>query len=162
MSTLYEGSMWVWLYLPKVNLTATEYAKRINPLPSKNELPYFLNIKFWILYQIMSIFTRLGQVIRHTSHSQQTELLGDGIGLDIGFSFLFQLWGNIFLSMASLVICMQLRYLFYEFQRRIKRHKNYRRVVQNMEERCASKMIGLGSFYIFCTIFFLRICVILS
>ncbi|WAR11671.1 AMFR-like protein, partial [Mya arenaria] len=45
------------------------------------------------------------------------------------------LWGNIFLSMASLVICMQLRYLFYEFQRRIKRHKNYRKVVKNMEER---------------------------
>ena len=48
---------------------------------------------------------------------------------------LFQLWGNIFLSMASLVILMQLRYLFYEFQRRIKRHKNYRKVVKNMEER---------------------------
>lgn len=45
------------------------------------------------------------------------------------------LWGNIFLSMASLVICMQLRYLFYEFQRRIKRHKNYRRVVRNMQAR---------------------------
>ncbi|XP_048254927.1 E3 ubiquitin-protein ligase AMFR-like isoform X1 [Haliotis rufescens] len=45
------------------------------------------------------------------------------------------LWGNIFLSMASLVICMQLRYLFYEFQRRVKRHKNYLRVVKNMEAR---------------------------
>ncbi|XP_048778287.2 E3 ubiquitin-protein ligase AMFR-like [Ostrea edulis] len=45
------------------------------------------------------------------------------------------LWGNIFLSMASLVICMQLRYLFYEFKRRINRHKNYRKVVQNMEAR---------------------------
>ncbi|XP_064640345.1 E3 ubiquitin-protein ligase AMFR-like [Lineus longissimus] len=45
------------------------------------------------------------------------------------------IWGNIFLSMASLVICMQLRYLFYEFQRRIKRHKNYLRVVNSMEKR---------------------------
>jgi autocrine motility factor receptor len=49
--------------------------------------------------------------------------------------YLFQLWGNIFLSMASLVICMQLKYLFYEFKRRINRHKNYRKVVQNMEAR---------------------------
>uniref|UniRef100_T1ISV8 RING-type domain-containing protein n=1 Tax=Strigamia maritima TaxID=126957 RepID=T1ISV8_STRMM len=43
------------------------------------------------------------------------------------------LWGNIFLSMASLVICMQLRYLFYEMQRRVKKHKNYLRVVRHME-----------------------------
>jgi autocrine motility factor receptor len=45
------------------------------------------------------------------------------------------LWGNIFLSMASLVICMQLRFLFHEFQRRIRRHQNYRRVVSCMEAR---------------------------
>lgn len=38
--------------------------------------------------------------------------------------------------MASLVICMQLRYLFHEFQRRVKRHKNYLRVVNSMEARC--------------------------
>lgn len=43
------------------------------------------------------------------------------------------LWGNIFLSMASLVILMQLRYLFYEIQRRVKKHKNYLRVVKHME-----------------------------
>lgn len=45
------------------------------------------------------------------------------------------LWGNIFLSMASLVICMQLRYLFHEFQRRIKRHKNYCYVVKTVEAK---------------------------
>jgi len=50
-------------------------------------------------------------------------------------SIFFQCWGNIFLSMASLVICMQLRYLFHEFQRRVKRHKNYLRVVNSMEAR---------------------------
>lgn len=43
------------------------------------------------------------------------------------------LWGNIFLSMASLVICMQLRYLFYEIQRRVHKHKNYLRVIRHME-----------------------------
>uniref|UniRef100_A0A646QCX6 AMFR n=1 Tax=Hemiscolopendra marginata TaxID=943146 RepID=A0A646QCX6_9MYRI len=44
------------------------------------------------------------------------------------------LWGNIFLSMASLVICMQLRYLCFEMKQRIKKHKNYLRVVRHMEK----------------------------
>lgn len=39
--------------------------------------------------------------------------------------------------MASLVIFMQLRYLFHEVQRRVRRHKNYLRVINNMETRCA-------------------------
>ena len=37
--------------------------------------------------------------------------------------------------MASLVIFMQLRYLFHEVQKRIRRHKNYLRVINNMEAR---------------------------
>ncbi len=56
-------------------------------------------------------------------------------------AYVFQLWGNIFLSMASLVICMQLRYLFHEFQRRVKRHKNYLRVVNSMEARYISSSL---------------------
>ncbi|KAL4234654.1 hypothetical protein ACF0H5_006295 [Mactra antiquata] len=66
-----------------------------------------------------------------------TELIFElaALSIDFGHHLHMLLWGNIFLSMASLVICMQLRYLFYEFQRRIKRHKNYRRVVKHMEER---------------------------
>ncbi|KAK2083320.1 hypothetical protein P7K49_038556 [Saguinus oedipus] len=43
------------------------------------------------------------------------------------------LFGNIWLSMASLVIFRQLRYLFHEVQHRIRQHKNYLRVVGNME-----------------------------
>lgn len=43
------------------------------------------------------------------------------------------LWSNIFLSMASLVICMQLRYLFHEIQRRVKKHRNYLWVLNHME-----------------------------
>ncbi|KAJ8962765.1 hypothetical protein NQ318_001164 [Aromia moschata] len=39
------------------------------------------------------------------------------------------LWSNIFLSMASLVICMQLRYLFHEIQR-----KNYLWVRNHLEQ----------------------------
>ncbi|CAK9803202.1 E3 ubiquitin-protein ligase AMFR [Anthophora quadrimaculata] len=44
------------------------------------------------------------------------------------------LWSNIFLSMASLVICMQLRYLFYEIQRKITKHRNYLAVLNRMEQ----------------------------
>ncbi|KAK7500282.1 hypothetical protein BaRGS_00008505 [Batillaria attramentaria] len=57
------------------------------------------------------------------------------LSIDFAHHLHMLLWGNIFLSMASLVICMQLRYLFYEFQRRVKRHKNYLRVVKNMQAR---------------------------
>lgn len=46
----------------------------------------------------------------------------------------FQLfWSNIFLSMASLVIIMQLRYLGHALQRKFKRHRNYLWVLNHME-----------------------------
>lgn len=45
------------------------------------------------------------------------------------------LWSNIFLSMASLVICMQLRYLFHEIQRRYKKHRNYLWVRNHLEQK---------------------------
>lgn len=44
------------------------------------------------------------------------------------------LWSNIFLSMASLVIIMQLRYLANEIQRKFKKHRNYRWVLNHMEK----------------------------
>ncbi|KAK3742740.1 hypothetical protein QZH41_018956 [Actinostola sp. cb2023] len=45
------------------------------------------------------------------------------------------LWSNIFLSMASLVLCMQLRHLFYEIKKRLARHRNFVRILQCMEKR---------------------------
>lgn len=44
------------------------------------------------------------------------------------------LWSNIFLSMASLVIIMQLRYLSHEIQRKVKKHRNYLWVLNHMEK----------------------------
>lgn len=44
------------------------------------------------------------------------------------------LWSNIFLSMASLVICMQLRFLTHEIQRRFKKHRNYLWVLNHLEQ----------------------------
>ncbi|GAB1598355.1 E3 ubiquitin-protein ligase AMFR-like [Argonauta hians] len=66
-----------------------------------------------------------------------SELIFQLAALIVEFAHHFHmlLYGKIFLSMASLVIFMQLRYLFHEFQRRIKRHKNYIKVVRNMEAR---------------------------
>ncbi|KAM4602692.1 E3 ubiquitin-protein ligase AMFR-like isoform 2-T2 [Polymixia lowei] len=55
--------------------------------------------------------------------------------LDLMHHIHMLLFGNIWLSMASLVIFMQLRYLFHEVQRRVRRHKNYLRVIDNMEAR---------------------------
>uniref|UniRef100_A0A669CQ35 E3 ubiquitin-protein ligase AMFR n=1 Tax=Oreochromis niloticus TaxID=8128 RepID=A0A669CQ35_ORENI len=57
--------------------------------------------------------------------------------LDLMHHIHMLLFGNIWLSMASLVIFMQLRYLFHEVQRRVRRHKNYLRVINNMETRFA-------------------------
>ncbi|XP_056134456.1 E3 ubiquitin-protein ligase AMFR-like [Lampris incognitus] len=57
--------------------------------------------------------------------------------LDLMHHIHMLLFGNIWLSMASLVIFMQLRYLFHEVQRRVRRHKNYLRVIDNMEARFA-------------------------
>lgn len=45
------------------------------------------------------------------------------------------LWSNIFLSMASLVICMQLRFLFHEIQRRYRKHRNYLWVRNHLEQK---------------------------
>lgn len=45
------------------------------------------------------------------------------------------LWSNIFLSMASLVLCMQLRHLFYEIQKKLAKHRNYLRIIKCMESR---------------------------
>ncbi|CAD5113563.1 DgyrCDS2728 [Dimorphilus gyrociliatus] len=49
------------------------------------------------------------------------------------FHMLF--WGNVFLSMASLVIFMQIRYLFSEILRRWNRHSNYMRVVRSIDSK---------------------------
>ncbi|GAB6030480.1 hypothetical protein CHUAL_007344 [Chamberlinius hualienensis] len=54
--------------------------------------------------------------------------------IDFGHHIHMLLWGNVFLSMASLVICMQIRFMFYEIQRRYIKHKNYLRVIRQMEE----------------------------
>lgn len=44
------------------------------------------------------------------------------------------LWANMFLSVASLILLMKLRYLYQEIQRRMKRHHNYIIVNQTLEK----------------------------
>lgn len=44
------------------------------------------------------------------------------------------IWSNILLSMASLVIIMQLRYLIHEIQRKVKKHRNYLWVLNHLEK----------------------------
>lgn len=50
-------------------------------------------------------------------------------------SILLQFWSNIFLSMASLVLCMQLRHLFYEIKKKLAKHRSYVRIIKCMESR---------------------------
>lgn len=87
------------------------------------------------LYDIQceDLWERKATIIYHTDLSM--ELLSLSINFVHHLHMLFS--GNIWLSMASLVICMQLRYIFSEIQKRIKRHKNYCRVVANMEAKFA-------------------------
>lgn len=54
--------------------------------------------------------------------------------VDFGHHLHMLLWSNIFLSMASLVIIMQLRYLINEIQRKFKKHRNYLWVLNHMEK----------------------------
>ncbi|KAM9374219.1 E3 ubiquitin-protein ligase AMFR isoform 1-T1 [Phaethornis superciliosus] len=74
-----------------------------------------------------------GTYVYYTDFVMELTLLS----LDLMHHIHMLVFGNIWLSMASLVIFMQLRYLFHEVQRRIRRHKNYLRVVGNMEARFA-------------------------
>ncbi|KAJ8247258.1 hypothetical protein GJAV_G00244230 [Gymnothorax javanicus] len=76
---------------------------------------------------------RRGTYVYYTDFTMELLLLS----LDLMHHVHMLLFGNIWLSMASLVIFMQLRYLFHEVQRRIRRHKNYLRVIDNMEARFA-------------------------
>ncbi|XP_062404560.1 E3 ubiquitin-protein ligase AMFR [Sardina pilchardus] len=73
------------------------------------------------------------------SHIYYTDFVMEMVmlSLDLMHHIHMLLFGNIWLSMASLVIFMQLRYLFHEVQRRLRRHKNYLRVIDNMEARFA-------------------------
>uniref|UniRef100_F6VAW2 Zinc finger protein n=1 Tax=Ciona intestinalis TaxID=7719 RepID=F6VAW2_CIOIN len=83
------------------------------------------------LYDIQhdELWERKATLVYHVDLSM--ELLSLSINFVHHLHMLFS--GNIWLSMASLVICMQLRYIFSEIQKRLLRHKNYRRVVANME-----------------------------
>lgn len=54
--------------------------------------------------------------------------------IDLAHHMHMLLWSNIFLSMASLVIVMHLRFLTNEIQRKFKKHRNYLWVLNHMEK----------------------------
>ncbi|KAG7235914.1 hypothetical protein INR49_001894 [Caranx melampygus] len=72
-----------------------------------------------------------------SSYIYYTDLLMELLllGLDLLHHVHMLLFSNIWLSMASLVIFMQLRFLVQEVQKRIRRHHNYLKVLRNMETR---------------------------
>ncbi|KAM6300477.1 E3 ubiquitin-protein ligase AMFR-like [Aegotheles albertisi] len=74
-----------------------------------------------------------GTYVYYTDFVMELTLLS----LDLMHHIHMLFFGNIWLSMASLVIFTHLHYLFQKMQRRIRRHKNYLRAVGNMEARFA-------------------------
>uniref|UniRef100_A0A665W0K6 E3 ubiquitin-protein ligase AMFR n=1 Tax=Echeneis naucrates TaxID=173247 RepID=A0A665W0K6_ECHNA len=70
-----------------------------------------------------------------SSYIYYTDLLMELLllGLDLLHHIHMLLFSNIWLSMASLVLFMQLRFLVQEVQKRIHRHHNYLRVLHNVE-----------------------------
>lgn len=54
--------------------------------------------------------------------------------IDLAHHMHMLVWANIFLSMASLVIVMHLRFLTNEIQRKFKKHRNYLWVLNHMEK----------------------------
>ncbi|PIK38366.1 putative E3 ubiquitin-protein ligase AMFR [Apostichopus japonicus] len=77
------------------------------------------------------VWERRGMIVYYTELLMELLVLG----VDLLHHIHMLLWGNVFLSMASLVICLQIRFLYNEIQRRVQRHRNYRKVVHNMETR---------------------------
>ncbi|KAH9389022.1 hypothetical protein TYRP_008374 [Tyrophagus putrescentiae] len=73
---------------------------------------------------------------KRASITYYIELTFDLLILSIEFCHHFHMlfWGNIILSVSTLVIVFQLRALFNDINRRIKKHKNYLQVLNLMEE----------------------------
>nr|XP_020490652.1 E3 ubiquitin-protein ligase AMFR-like isoform X1 [Labrus bergylta] len=80
---------------------------------------------------------QVGSWDNKSSYTYYTDLLMEllFLGLDLLHHIHMLLFSNIWLSMASLVIFMQLRFILLEVQKRIRRHQNYLRVLRNMETR---------------------------
>ncbi|XP_044744606.1 E3 ubiquitin-protein ligase AMFR-like isoform X2 [Coccinella septempunctata] len=99
-----------------------KYALHLYDMRHENALPIVPN-------EESKVWERRGPVIYYT------ELSFEMIALVIDFVHHLHMliWSNIFLSMASLVICMQMRYLFQEIQRKYKKHRNYVWVRNHLE-----------------------------
>lgn len=112
------------------------------------------NIFFFMVAEVILLMVKTSYVImRYAIHlwdlrqdqlwenrsfyAYYTELVFELVALSIEFcNHLHMLiWSKFLLNVASLVICMQLRYLFYELQRRYRRHKNRLRVINTMDEK---------------------------
>ncbi|CAK9297338.1 unnamed protein product [Gordionus sp. m RMFG-2023] len=55
--------------------------------------------------------------------------------IDLFYHVHMLLWGSIILSMASLFICMELRWLFGELKSKLIKHQNYLRIIKQMDKK---------------------------
>eukprot|EP00731_Ephydatia_muelleri_P026764 Em0018g864a len=72
-----------------------------------------------------------------STYTYYTELILELAALSIDFLHHVHmlLWANMFLSVASLILLMKLRFLYQEIQRRLKRHRSYVNVTETLEKR---------------------------
>lgn len=57
------------------------------------------------------------------------------LSLDLLYHFHMLIWSNVFISMASLVLYWNIRTIFGEMKKRITKHRNYKKILKNVEER---------------------------
>uniref|UniRef100_A0A336MLV3 CSON003598 protein n=1 Tax=Culicoides sonorensis TaxID=179676 RepID=A0A336MLV3_CULSO len=97
----------------------------------KDKLWNFIFYKFIFLFGVVtSSWDKRGPISYYIELSFEIGVLV----IDLLHHLHMLIWSNIFLSMASLVIVMQLRYLTNEIQRKIKKHRNYLLVLNHMEK----------------------------
>ena len=94
----------------------------------------FLRTIYCIILYVIHLWDISREAIweKKASINYYIELIFDLLILSIEFGHHLHMlfWGNIILSVSSLVIVVQLRSIFNELNRRIKKHKNYLKVNQ--------------------------------
>ncbi|XP_065064937.1 E3 ubiquitin-protein ligase AMFR-like isoform X2 [Rhopilema esculentum] len=58
-------------------------------------------------------------------------------GIDLLHHLHMLLWSNVFLSMASLVLYWNIRTIFSDLKKKLRKHQRYRKIIKNVQERFA-------------------------
>jgi autocrine motility factor receptor len=87
-------------------------------------------VHLWDIYNLAQ-WNNKGTIVYYIDFLFETSV----VSIDFLHYLHMLIYGNFYLSMASLVICMELKRLFFDLKRRMKRHSNYLKVIEKMEKR---------------------------